>query len=192
MLVRALLPAAILFILLPGCGGGSPGTAVGASMDTADSPASGTTLAGQASEAGVDIPPDNFAFIVDVTLSDAAKRQIESSGEVVVVSATFFADPADDADPAAINEVGQVDLGRKDVEIAKAGQVAFDRGALRLDRLGDVQGAPQVNVNVYSGRHASDDNILGCGFFQDSITAAARAPVEISCQLLSEAVDGDS
>lgn len=50
----------------------------------------------------------------------------------------------------------------------------------------DAPDAPQVNVNVYSGRRSSPDNLLDCGMFQDTLAVAAQSPVRISCGLIGE------
>lgn len=169
---------------LAACGGGGAPEVPGRSAAGVLAPvADGTGRAGTL---------DPFAFTVEVTLSDEAAALLAASGETVVVGATFFGDPAEDAGDALINDVGQIDLGRREVEISGAGTAAFGGTDLRLDRLDAVAGEPQVNVNVYSGRRSAEDNLLDCGFFQDAVEVAARAPVVLACRLLSEGGDGGS
>lgn len=134
---------------------------------------------------------DEFAFTVEVALSDAAERQLGESGETVVVGASFFGDPADGVAQELLNDVGQIDLGRKEVELSGSGRASFDRDALKLDLLDAITGPPQVNVNVWSGRRSSEDNRLDCDFFQDAIAVAAQGPVRLDCRLLPERGDGD-
>ncbi|MGY0559039.1 hypothetical protein [Lysobacter sp. A421] len=134
--------------------------------------------------------PDPLAFTVDVTLSDSAKEQFSSSGETVIVGATYFADPAADAGEDVINDVGQVDLGSALVTLPGEGQAAFGSGGLQRDRLDLIEGEPQVNINVWSGRKSSPDNLLDCDMFQDAIAVAASQPVAIDCRLLDEGNQG--
>lgn len=134
--------------------------------------------------------PDPFAFTVDVTLSDAAKEQFGLSGETVIVGATYFADPADDAEKDIVNDIGQVDLGSALVTLSGEGQAAFGSSGLQRDRLDFIEGKPQVNINVWSGRKSSPNNLLDCDMFQDAIAVAASKPVAIDCRLLEEANAG--
>ena len=126
------------------------------------------------------------AFKVEVTLSDAATQEFAKSGETVIVAASFFADPKPGTDKRDIDEIGQVDLGGRQVELHGAGTANFDGSAVARNKLHLIAGAPQVNINVWSGRHTSQDNLLGCDMFQGSIAAAARKPVQLHCALLTE------
>lgn len=126
------------------------------------------------------------AIVVGVTLSDSAAEKISGSGETIIVSATYFADPPPGAASELVNDVGLMDLGREELELTRAGQVTLDGRHVDPIRLKLASGLAQVNVNVYSGRRSSPDNILDCDMFQDSVQVAARAPIKISCRLLSE------
>ena len=77
-------------------------------------------------------------------------------------------------------------MGRVQAEIPTAGTATFDGSALQQDKLGLIQGEPQVNINVYSGRKSSPDNLLDCGMFQDSVVVAAKAPIRVDCKLIAE------
>lgn len=134
--------------------------------------------------------PDPFAYTVDVTLSDSAKEQFSSSGETVIVGATYFADPAADAGKDVINDVGQVDLGSALVTLTGEGQAAFGGDGLQRDRLDFIEGEPQVNINVWSGRKSSPNNLLDCDMFQDAIAVAASQSVAINCRLIDERDQG--
>lgn len=130
--------------------------------------------------------PNPFAFDVDVVLSDAAGKRLKESEESVIVAAMYYADGKEDVPPDLLNEIGVVDIGRAQIELAAAGRAAFDGSAVLRERLGFVEGDPQVNVNVYSGRRASPDNLLDCDLFQDAVRVAAANPVRIACRLIEE------
>lgn len=125
-------------------------------------------------------------FKVEVTLSNTAAQAFAKSGETVIVAASFFADPKPGTAKRDIDEIGQVDLGGRQVELHGAGTANFDGSAVARNKLHLIAGAPQVNINVWSGRHTSQDNLLGCDMFQGSIAAAARKPVQLHCALLTE------
>lgn len=124
-------------------------------------------------------------FSVQITLSEKARQRMASPAETSIVSATYFADPTPAASDQA-NEVGQIDMGKTQVELALPGTATFDGSALRQDRLALIQDEPQVNINVYSGRRSSPDNLLDCGIFQDTVTVAASKPITIGCKLIDE------
>lgn len=163
----ALLACSLSFVMLActACGQAPPGT--NGSPTTASS--------------------DKYAFTVAVTLSDAARKQFDKSGESLVIGAAYFATPAANAPKGVVNEIGTIDLGRKEKELASSGEVTFDGSALKRDRLTYVKGLPQVNINVWSGRKSSPDNLLDCDMFQDAITVAARKnPITLHCRLIDE------
>ena len=127
-----------------------------------------------------------YAFDVEVTLSDAARKRLADSAESIIVSAIYFADAKAGAPPAFVNQVGQVDIGKAQIELNGAGRAAFDGSAVLRERLPSTEGDLQLNVNVFSGRRSSEDNLLDCGFFQDAVQVAAAQPVRIACQLIAE------
>lgn len=130
-------------------------------------------------------PATAAPFSVQVSLSEKARARLATPAETIIVSATYFADPTPSATNKT-NDVGQIDLGKAQVELAAPGIATFDGSALLQDRLGLIQGEPQVNINVYSGRKSATDNLLDCGFFQDSLKVAASKPIAIDCRLIAE------
>lgn len=124
-------------------------------------------------------------FIVDVTLSPAAKKRMSEGGETIVVSASYFGWPLPAAEDKA-DDVGQIDMGGAEQEFSEPARAAFDDKGFRADRLDLLKGEPQVNVNTYSGRKTSDDNLLACDFFQGSLQVAGSAPITLHCSLIEE------
>lgn len=101
----------------------------------------------------------------------------------------FYGTPAEGVDPAALNDIGLVDLGTANIEMDAAGTATIDSQSVIGDRLHLIAGEPEVNVNVFTGRHTSPDNLLGCSIFQDAISVARRQPMQIDCRLLTEPAD---
>lgn len=132
------------------------------------------------------VMPSPYAFQVDVTLSDAARKKLAEAGESVIVSVSYYGDGKPGLSPKILNEVGLVDIGRAQVELQGEGRATLDGSAVQRERLDFIAGDLQINVNVFSARRSSPDNLLDCGFFQDSIGVVAEKPVEISCQLIAE------
>lgn len=176
-----LLGAVLLPLLLAACG--KPATPTAGK----DAVAPRAPAAGVPAQTGAGAPDRAIhPFRVEVTLSDAARQAFGKSGETVIVSASYFGDPKPGVDQRAVDDVGQIDLGRREIELPGAGIATFDGSSVAKDKLGLIAGAPRVNINVWSGRHSSQDNLLGCDMFQDTITVAARAPIRIHCALLTE------
>lgn len=130
--------------------------------------------------------PSPFAFDVDVVLSDAAARRLGESRESVIVAAMYYAGGKAGIAPDVLDDIGLVDIGRAQIELAGQGRASFDGSAVLRERLEFIEGAPQVNVNVYSGRRSSPDNLLDCGMFQDTVRVAIANPVRIACRLIEE------
>jgi len=131
-------------------------------------------------------PSSPYAFDIDVVLSDAARKRLEDSEETVIVAAMYFAGGKTGVPADVLNGVGLVDIGRAQIELTGEGRAAFDGSAVLRERLEFVEGDLQVNVNVFSGRRSSPDNLLDCGFFQDAVAVAAAQPVRIACELIAE------
>ena len=53
-------------------------------------------------------------------------------------------------------------------------------------KLALIAGKPSVNVNVFSGRKSSQDNLISCDFIDGPVDELLAAPTEIACGLISE------
>ena len=135
------------------------------------------------------------AFNVQIHLSPAARERMASQHESLIVSADYFGEPSADAIAQHVpgSENPWLTLHRAQVEMDGArldGDVVARFPAVALDpkqlAWTDASDAPQVNINVYSGRRSSPDNLLDCGMFQDALVIAASAPIKISCGLIGE------
>ena len=188
---RSILTAAILALLaLAGCNRETDGAAQSpstAASATATAPATATQPAAVAQTAPATGPATTaFAnYRVEVSLSPAAQSKLAKDKETIIIAADYYGTPTAAAADQA-NEVGQLDLGKAEHELAQAGAVDFDANGFMSDRLGLVEGAPEVNINVWSGRHSSPDNLLDCEFFQDALAVAAKAPIRLHCKLIGE------
>jgi len=123
-----------------------------------------------------------YAFSVDVELTPAAAQKLSALHEKVAVAAYYSGLPAPGVQPG---QDGQVDLGSENQEFAPPqSQVRFTGTAVHADELKTIAGKPRVLINVFSARHASADNLLDCGIFDDEIAVAQAKTPKISCDLL--------
>jgi hypothetical protein len=135
------------------------------------------------------------AFVIEVTLSPAARERLVSQHESLIARAEYFGYPSAQAEAQHVpgSENPWLTLHRAEVELEGAQldgtptvrfpTVEFDSKQLAWT---DAPGAPQVNINVYSGRRSSPDNLLECGVFQGALAVAARTPIKVSCGLIGE------
>ena len=136
------------------------------------------------------------AFDVEITLTPAARERLVSQRESLIVSAEYFGYPTARAQQQRVpgSENPWLTLHRRQVEldggrlngtpVAHFLAVALDAKQLAWT---EAPGAPQVNLNVYSGRRSSPDNLLDCTMFQDTLAVASRAPIRLACGLIGEA-----
>ncbi len=125
-----------------------------------------------------------LAFKATLAYTKEAARRLEKSGEGVVVDAYWYGAPTP-AHRRDADQIGQIVVDRfrrvlsprtRDVLIA-----ARDERSRRIEWL--VNRRVLVNVNVYSARRTSPDNLLDCTFFDDTV-ALAREGVHLRCGLL--------
>jgi hypothetical protein len=43
-----------------------------------------------------------------------------------------------------------------------------------------------VNINVFTARRSSPDNLIDCDFYQDAVAKVQAKPLAISCKLIGE------
>jgi len=120
-------------------------------------------------------------------LSDKAAMRLKMRHESIVVSAADSGEPKKDAATGHVSEIGMVDLGTENVEVIGAeGLVRVTGTKVDQRRLEWMKGPVLVNVNVFSGRHASADNILACDFFDGKLSSAVRKTPVLHCSLVEE------
>lgn len=131
------------------------------------------------------------AFQVRVTVSDAAAAALQAHGETIVVAADYFGYPTVAAQQRNLpgTEEPWLRLVRRQVELEGAGTAEFPEVVLDQDKLRLVeQGRPQLRVDVHSSaaNEDSEENLLDCGTFQNTLAAAVRSGVDIDCKLIAE------
>jgi hypothetical protein len=137
---------------------------------------------GLASDAAARASP--YAFDVRLTLTPRAVDKLVSTKERVIVNGMFWGAPNAAATPS-VDEMGQIPLGEDFVEVAPENATITVPGA-NFDpaALANIEGAPQVLVNVYSARKTHADNLLDCGIYEGPVAMAQRQPADIRCDLI--------
>ena len=127
-------------------------------------------------------------YSVVVSLSPKAAARLAHPKETVKVWAEYYGDANDKGSRLKIAVEGQINLSPdRTIEIPGAGVATFPGPKYDKNLMVDIEGGtPQVLINVISGRHSSPDNLLDCDIFQDAITVAAKAPIQIHCKLIGE------
>ncbi|HEY4987992.1 MAG TPA: hypothetical protein VII39_15365 [Bradyrhizobium sp.] len=127
-----------------------------------------------------------FGFTVDVSLSPKAAATLKARGEGIVVSAMYSGEPIPSKMSKA-DEMGMIDLGNEDVTIAGAnGRAVITGSKVATAHVGWVK-AVGVLINVYTARKTTQDNLIDCGIFEDTVTKAqATQPIVIACKIIGE------
>jgi hypothetical protein len=127
-----------------------------------------------------------YGFTVDVSLSAKAARTLKARGEGIVVSAMYSGEPVPSKASKA-DEMGMIDLGAEDVTIAGAnGRAVITGSKVIAAHVGWVK-AVGVLINVYTARKTTQDNLIDCGIFEDTVAKAqASQPIPIACKMIGE------
>lgn len=130
-----------------------------------------------------------MAIDVNIALSEKAEAKLKATGEGITVLASFSGAPKSDAEQHA-NDIGMIDLGSETIELSGVPGPAYITGEnVNAERLKWVDGPVNVNVNVFSSRKSSADNILNCDFVDAEIEQAAKAPITLNCSLIDEGLE---
>lgn len=125
------------------------------------------------------------AFNIDVTLTEKARTRLESGKETIVVLAALTGAPKRNAS-VTVNEAGLVDLARGQITLSRAGQAKFDSLFVPVSKLAQLSSQDyDVNVNVFSGRRSSQNNLLECDFLDGKISKI-QPVVTLKCGLIGE------
>lgn len=124
-----------------------------------------------------------YGFDVELTLTPRTIEKLAAMSEQVTVSAMYWGEPKPGVQA---DEIGQVNLGSDDINVPPANRGVLVPGSAIdpkvLER--DVEGPPQVLVNVYTARLAHQDNLINCGIYEGPVSMAQSKPVAIECDLI--------
>jgi hypothetical protein len=127
-----------------------------------------------------------MGFDFQITLSDKAARRLASSRESITILASFYGDPKKTAEKYA-NQVGQIDLGTERLDLPGKGQTVHILGnKVRSTGLKQIASPVMVNVNVFTARKTSKDNLLSCDFIDTELQSVKAQPIALHCSLIEE------
>jgi hypothetical protein len=126
-------------------------------------------------------------FTVTITFSQKAMETLVARKETVIVAGYLSGFPKPGTPKRLVDHMDQIDMGEVKREVAPGAPAVFDQ--IKLDptlvKWLDSQG-PQVDINVFSGRKSSPNNLLDCGFWQDALSKAQGKTLSIACKLIGE------
>jgi len=127
------------------------------------------------------------AFQVVISLSPAAAAKLAGNGQTITVPAEFYGNPISERERMA--DQGRLDLApEQDVVLTGAGVASFTTPQLDQSKLAQVEGGQvEVAIDVSSGNHTTQDNLLNCDTFMDQTLQVAEAkPIQLNCKLITE------
>ena len=132
----------------------------------------------------------SFGFAVELAFTVDALDSLTERNEEVIVSASYYADPTPEGEQHA-DDIGRIDLGTEDVQVpAEPGTVEITGDEVDTDALQWTEGDIGVNVNVFTARLSSDDNLINCDIIDGPLAdAMLAAPVMLRCALIEEGMD---
>ena len=145
--------------------------------------------AGPVAGAGAKGAPANLGFDLEIRLSKQATHELARRKEGLTVSASYYGDPTP-AGKRHANQVGLIDLGQESFTLRGISGPARVTGAtVDRKRLGWIAGPPMVNVNIFTSRRSSPDNLVTCDIIDGPVARVAKARTVLACGLIAEKRD---
>lgn len=134
----------------------------------------------------------SLAFDFKITLSQKAAAKLKSSHETITVLASYYGEPTHEGEKHA-DELGMVDLGKENFELPGQPGVAHVTGKnVGGAKLKWIKGQPSVNVNLYTSRKSSDENLIDCDLIDGAVAKVQAKPITVNCFLIGEPVESKS
>lgn len=125
-------------------------------------------------------------FDVQLTMTGRAAERLTAIGEMVTVSVVYHGEPKPGVVLAEEGMIGVV-LGEERVDVTPDTRDVVVTGAGFDEKaMADVQGEPQVLLNVHTARKAHQDNLIWCGLYEGPVAMAREKPIAISCDLIDQ------
>ncbi|MFN3294002.1 MAG: hypothetical protein ACK414_11190 [Gemmobacter sp.] len=121
---------------------------------------------------------------IDLSLSPRAMTELAGQAEMVVVSAFYWGEPAPGA-TIEPDDMGQIFLGSEEHVIWPVPQTVRLGANIASMPLAQVA-TPMLNVNVFSARFASEDNLLECGLVDAPVADLMGTVQAVACKLIGE------
>lgn len=119
---------------------------------------------------------------IHISFDTASATKLQELGEMVIVSAIYSGEPAT-GNLLPLDEMGMVYLGAEQYTVYPTDQSFTIGHSLGAAPIGNVN-EPLVNVNFYSSRFTTEDNLLDCGIIDGPTDALSKSPQDIACKLI--------
>lgn len=172
VLIAPLLLAALVSACTPAA---SPGAA--APVEEAPAPAEPVEPAGAAGELDV---------MFELGFSEYAAMRLAELGETVTVSAMYFGTPV----PAVAEAMTEADgpvyvVGTFEATVNPVDQTITISGAgIDAAKLANLEGAPKLNVNIFTSRTKHPDNLIDCTLIDGEVGELRAKPPATLCEML--------
>jgi hypothetical protein len=131
--------------------------------------------------------PAGPAIRITLTLSPAAAQQIAQTGQTITLPAEFYGMPTSPQQRAELQ--GRLSVApEQDVTLAGAGAATILVPPLDQSKLGQIEnGQVMVAIDVSSGNHTTQNNLLDCDSYMDvPLQQAETQPTTLNCKLIGE------
>jgi hypothetical protein len=124
-------------------------------------------------------------FEIEVSNSPKADQTLGKQKETILVAAFFSGEPSNDKDR---DEEGQLFISKKEIELSGNNRIARFEGLKFPKKLYNKLADKDINllINVYSGRKASQDNLLDCGIMEAKVSKLVNKRFTLGCKLIAE------
>jgi len=119
---------------------------------------------------------------IKVHFDEASAKALVKAGERVMLSGYFYGEPAPNATMQA-DEADQIYLSGEDFTIWPKDQTVTFGQSLKAAPVDQVV-EPYLNVNIYSARFTSEDNLLDCEIVDDSVKVLEKTEHVLNCKLI--------
>ncbi len=119
---------------------------------------------------------------IQVHFDKASIESLARSGERVILSGYFYGEPVANAKMQP-DEVGQIYLSGEQYTILPVDQSVTFGQTLAMAPVDQVV-EPYLNVNIYSARFTSEDNLLDCEIVDDSVKVLGTSEHVLNCKLI--------
>ena len=134
----------------------------------------------------------SLGFDFKITLSEKAAAKLKSAHETITVWASFYGEPTREGENHT-DEMGMVDLGKESFELpGRPGVVHITGKNAGGAKLKWVKGQPGVNVNLYTSRKSSDQNLIECDLIDGAVAKVQAKPITVNCFLIGEPIESKS
>lgn len=125
-------------------------------------------------------------FEIELKLSEKAEEKLNADNETVIIQALFIGIPRDTTlKDEEYQKFGQLTIGSKRIELKKERIAKFYDCKISKEVLKSLSDKNyEVNINVFSGRKSSNNNLINCDFLQEGIDSVKNKKFTLKGKLI--------